>query len=81
MIMAYIGILLVFIGIILTLPFIKNNSIRTFGWGLHAVGWFFIFIYSFICGKILLAVIDFVFLILAITLCITSYKETDGYNN
>jgi len=72
MIMAYIGLLLVLIGIVLT--FINSDLIKTFGWGINAVGWLITFIYSLITGNILLSIIDFILFIGGLFFCVANIK-------
>jgi hypothetical protein len=74
MIMAYIGLLLVFIGIALTIPFVKSDLIKTFGWGINAIGWLITFIYSLITGNILLSIIDFILFIGGLFFCVANIK-------
>jgi hypothetical protein len=72
MIMAYIGLLLVLIGIVLT--FINSDLIKTFGWGINAIGWLITFIYSFFTGNILLSIIDFILFIGGLFFCVANIK-------
>ena len=77
--MAYIGLLLVLIGIVLT--FIESDLIKTFGWGINAIGWLITFIYSLITGNILLSIIDFILFIGGLFFCVTNIKIIKKSNN
>lgn len=79
--MAYIGILLVFIGIVMTIPFVKSDLIKTFGWGISAIGWLIMFICCLIAGKILLSIIDFILFIGGLCFCVTNIKIIKNRNN
>ena len=79
--MAYIGLLLVLIGIVLTFPFVKSDLIKTFGWGINAIGWLITFIYSLITGNILLSIIDFILFIGGLFFCVTNIKIIKKRNN
>jgi ATP/ADP translocase len=81
MIMAYIGLLLVLIGIVLTFPFVKSDLIKTYGWGINAIGWLITFIYSLITGNILLSIIDFILFIGGLFFCVTNIKIIKKSNN
>ena len=70
--MVYIGLLLVLIGIVLT--FINSDLIKTFGWGINAIGWLITFIYSLITGNILLSIIDFILFIGGLFFCVANIK-------
>lgn len=70
--MVYIGLLLVLIGIVLT--FIESDLIKTFGWGINAIGWLITFIYSLITGNILLSIIDFILFIGGLFFCVANIK-------
>lgn len=77
--MVYIGLLLVLIGIVLT--FIESDLIKTFGWGINAIGWLITFIYSLITGNILLSIIDFILFIGGLFFCVTNIKIIKKSNN
>ena len=79
--MAYIGLLLVLIGIVLTFQFIKSDLIKTYGWGINAIGWLIMFIYSLITGNILLSIIDFILFIGGLYFCVTDIKLIKNKNN
>ena len=79
--MAYIGLLLVLIGIVLTFPFVKSDLIKTFGWGINAIGWLIMFICCLITGKILLSIIDFILFIGGLFFCVTNIKIIKKRNN
>ena len=70
-----IAIILIFVGIAITFPFVKRDEIRAIGWGLNSLGWLFMLIISFIRGSILLAVFDFILLIGGLYFLITTVKE------
>ena len=73
--MKLIGLLLVFVGIVITFPYVKNKMIRTSGWALDALGWLLCAIVSFTTGYMLIGIIDSVLCIAGIGLFITSLKE------
>lgn len=77
--MVYIGLLLVLIGIVLT--FIESDLIKTFGWGVNAIGWLITFIYSLITGNVLLSIIDFILFIGGLFFCVTNIKIIKKRNN
>lgn len=77
--MAYIGLLLVLIGIVLT--FIESDLIKTFGWGINAIGWLITFIYSLITGNILLSIIDFILFVGGLFFFVTDIKIIKNRNN
>lgn len=79
--MVYIGILLVFIGIVMTIPFVKSDLIKTFGWGINAIGWLIMFICCLITGKILLSTIDFILFIGGLFFCVTNIKTIKNRSN
>ena len=70
-----ITITLIFVGIVMTFPFVKRNEIKAIGWGLNSLGWLIMLVISFINGKILLAVFDFILLIGGLYFLITTVKE------
>ena len=70
-----IAIILIFVGIAITFPFVKRDDIRAIGWGLNSLGWLFMLIISFIRGSILLAVFDFILFIGGLFFLITTVKE------
>ena len=73
--MELIGILLVFVGIVITFPFVKNRKIKTTGWALDTLGWLLCAIVSFTTGHMLIGIIDSVLCIGGIGFFITSLKE------
>ena len=73
--MEIIGLLLVFVGIAITFPFVKNIKIKTAGWALNALGWLLCAIVSFTTGHMLIGIIDSVLCIAGIGFFITSLKE------
>ena len=79
--MAYIGLLLVFIGIVMTIPFVKSDLIKTFGWGINAIGWLIMFIHSLITGNIFLSIIDFILFIGGLCFCVTNTKIIKNRDN
>ena len=79
--MVYIGLLLVLIGIVLTFPFVKSDLIKTFGWGIDAIGWLITFIYSLITGNILFSIIDFILFISGLYFCVMNIKIIKNRNN
>jgi hypothetical protein len=81
MIMAYIGLLLVFIGIVMTIPFVKSDLIKTFGWGINAIGWLIMFICCLITGNILMSIIDFILFIGGLYFCVTDIKTIKNRSN
>lgn len=70
-----ITITLIFVGIVMTFPFVKRDEIKAIGWGLNSLGWLIMLVISFINGKILLAVFDFILLIGGLYFLITTVKE------
>lgn len=79
--MAYIGLLLVFIGIVMTIPFVKSDLIKTFGWGINAIGWLIMFICCLITGNILMSIIDFILFIGGLYFCVTYIKTIKNRSN
>ena len=70
-----ITITLIFVGIVMTFPFVKRDEIKAIGWGLNSLGWLIMLIISFIKGSILLAVLDFILLVGGLYFLITTVKE------
>ena len=70
-----ITITLIFVGIVMTFPFVKRDEIKAIGWGLNSLGWLIMLVISFIKGNILLAVFDFILLIGGLYFLITTVKE------
>ncbi len=70
-----IAIILIFVGIAMTLPFVKRDEIMAIGWGMNSLGWLIMLIISFIKGSMLLAVFDFILLVGGLYFLITTVKE------
>ena len=70
-----IAVILIFVGIVMTFPFVKRDKIKSIGLGLNSFGWLIMFIISFIKGDILFAVFDFILLIGGLCFLITTVKE------
>ena len=70
-----IAIILIFVGIAITFPFVKRDDIRAMGWGMNSLGWLIMLIISFIKGSMLLAVFDFILLVGGLYFLITTVKE------
>lgn len=67
--------ILIIVGIVMTFPFVKRDEIKAIGWGLDSFGWLIMLVISFINGKILLAVFDFILLVGGLYFLITTVKE------
>ena len=74
-----IAIILIFVGIAMTLPFVKRDEIMAIGWGMNSLGWLIMLIISFIKGSMLLAVFDFILLVGGLYFLITTVKEIRKY--
>lgn len=70
-----IAIILIFVGIAMTLQFVKRDEVKAIGWGLDSLGWLIMLIISSIKGSIMLAVFDFILLIGGLYFLITTIKE------
>ena len=73
-----IAIILIFVGIAITFPFVKRDDIRAMGWGMNSLGWLIMLIISFIKGSMLLAVFDFILLVGGLYFLITTAKECEN---
>ena len=77
-----IGLMLVLVGLILTIPTIGTRMAlgRTIGWALASVGMFLLFLYHIISGNIVFGIITLIFAIGNIFFCIECFKEYNKWN-